>query len=74
MEKETLFTKVLSLLCSKQLNESEWNGVLQIVSNELGEEYTEKVLNEFECDEMNKAYLMNSLNRLSNVTMKELLV
>lgn len=72
MEKETLYKKVVSLICNKETSESEWNSILQIVKNELGEKYIQKLLEEFDNDSMKNVYLINSLRRLSNLTIKEM--
>jgi len=72
MKKDFLFTQVVSLLCKEDLDAPEWNQLLQIVNNELGTAYVNKLVETYENDTLKKVYLTNKLSLLSNKLIKEL--
>jgi len=72
MKKDFLFTHVVSLLCKEDLDAPEWNQLLQIVNNELGTVYVNKLVEIYENDTLKKVYLTNKLSLLSNKLIKEL--
>lgn len=71
MEKDILFNHVVSLICTQSLSKSEWNSIIQIVINELGEEYAQKLLEQYESDTLKNVYLLNKLSSLSNRVIEE---
>lgn len=73
MKKDVLYTNLVAVLCRKELNEDEFNRVLQIVSNELGEKYVQKLLKQFNDEILKKVYGINRLNKISQLAVKELL-
>ncbi|WP_214759664.1 RecQ family ATP-dependent DNA helicase [Exiguobacterium sp. s129] len=72
MDRDFLYTHVVSALCNHTLNESDWNSVLQIITHELGDEYRQCLLDDYESDALSRAYLIHTFHTLSNEVLKEL--